>query len=64
MAPSAVAVEDSQSTSVTAAEPARIREDETHIAKAAARPAQSHEEYQYLNLIRDILNNGEHRPDR
>jgi thymidylate synthase len=23
-----------------------------------------HEEYQYLNLIREILNNGEHRPDR
>ena len=23
-----------------------------------------HEEYQYLNLIRDILANGEHRPDR
>ncbi|KAH8729044.1 thymidylate synthase/dCMP hydroxymethylase domain-containing protein [Phaeosphaeriaceae sp. PMI808] len=24
----------------------------------------SHEEYQYLNLINDILQNGEHRPDR
>lgn len=24
----------------------------------------NHEEYQYLNLIRDILDNGEHRPDR
>ncbi|KAL1592249.1 Thymidylate synthase [Paraconiothyrium brasiliense] len=24
----------------------------------------AHEEYQYLNLIRDILDNGEHRPDR
>lgn len=24
----------------------------------------SHEEHQYLNLIRDILENGEHRPDR
>jgi hypothetical protein len=23
-----------------------------------------HEEYQYLDLIRDILENGEHRPDR
>ncbi|GAM90246.1 hypothetical protein ANO11243_082880 [Dothideomycetidae sp. 11243] len=23
-----------------------------------------HEEYQYLNLIRDIIENGEHRPDR
>lgn len=29
-------------------------------------PAQqkSHEEYQYLNLIRLILSDGEHRPDR
>lgn len=24
----------------------------------------AHEEYQYLDLIRDILENGEHRPDR
>ena len=24
----------------------------------------NHEEYQYLKLIRDILDNGEHRPDR
>lgn len=23
-----------------------------------------HDEYQYLNLIRDILQNGEQRPDR
>jgi thymidylate synthase len=23
-----------------------------------------HEEHQYLDLIRDILENGEHRPDR
>lgn len=27
-------------------------------------PSKDHEEYQYLNLIRDILQNGEHRPDR
>ena len=27
-------------------------------------PTKPHEEYQYLNLIRDILQNGEHRPDR
>lgn len=25
---------------------------------------QSHEEYQYLNLIAGILESGEHRPDR
>ena len=24
----------------------------------------THEEYQYLDLIREILDNGEHRPDR
>lgn len=24
----------------------------------------NHEEFQYLNLIKDILRNGEHRPDR
>jgi thymidylate synthase len=24
----------------------------------------NHEEYQYLDLIREILDNGEHRPDR
>lgn len=23
-----------------------------------------HEEYQYIDLIQDILDNGEHRPDR
>ncbi|KAK7900742.1 Thymidylate synthase [Exophiala xenobiotica] len=27
-------------------------------------PDPNHEEYQYLNLIRDILSRGEHRPDR
>ncbi|EMC93309.1 hypothetical protein BAUCODRAFT_26621 [Baudoinia panamericana UAMH 10762] len=27
-------------------------------------PSLQHEEYQYLNLIREILDNGEHRPDR
>lgn len=26
--------------------------------------ASSHEEHQYLDLIRDILAHGEHRPDR
>jgi hypothetical protein len=27
-------------------------------------PASRHEEYQYLDLVREILENGEHRPDR
>jgi len=26
--------------------------------------AKRHEEYQYLDLVQDILDNGEHRPDR
>lgn len=30
----------------------------------APRQHASHEEYQYLDLIRDILEEGEHRPDR
>jgi len=37
------------------------------VAKAqyvAPQQQATHEEYQYLNLIRDILDNGEHRPDR
>lgn len=29
-----------------------------------SRTAPRHEEYQYLDLIRRILNEGEHRPDR
>lgn len=38
------------------------------MADAGAKPAQNgterHEEYQYLDLVREILDNGEHRPDR
>ncbi|KAL1297043.1 hypothetical protein AAFC00_004633 [Neodothiora populina] len=40
---------------------------ETSPSQQKAPPSPSnteHEEYQYLNLIRDILDNGEHRPDR
>ncbi|KAK0650963.1 Thymidylate synthase [Lasiodiplodia hormozganensis] len=33
-------------------------------AKPASGSSIRHEEYQYLDLIRDILENGEHRPDR
>lgn len=37
-----------------------------HETKSDSAPAQpkAHEEYQYLNLIRLILFDGEHRPDR
>lgn len=31
---------------------------------SAPKQRQTHEEYQYLDLIREILDNGEHRPDR
>lgn len=31
-------------------------------AAEAGKP--NHEEFQYLNLIKDILRDGEHRPDR
>jgi thymidylate synthase len=36
------------------------------IAESSPNPKASpdHEEHQYLDLIRDILENGEHRPDR
>lgn len=27
-------------------------------------PSKRHEEYQYLDLVREILEDGEHRPDR
>lgn len=33
-------------------------------ATEAQIPASRHEEYQYLDLVREILENGEHRPDR
>lgn len=33
-------------------------------ANGTSKADPSHEEYQYLNLIRDILDHGEHRPDR
>lgn len=34
------------------------------VSAAIITNALRHEEYQYLDLIRDILQNGEHRPDR
>jgi hypothetical protein len=39
----------------------------TSSAAPAVTPTQSgkpHEEHQYLDLVREILDNGEHRPDR
>jgi hypothetical protein len=39
-----------------------IKKDISPPAKSPGAP--NHEEHQYLDLIRDILTNGEHRPDR
>jgi thymidylate synthase len=33
-------------------------------ATEAGIPSARHEEYQYLDLVREILDIGEHRPDR
>jgi thymidylate synthase len=34
-------------------------------SKATSAPvARTHEEYQYLDLVQEILESGEHRPDR
>jgi thymidylate synthase len=41
----------------------QLKPEETPKHKAPRQHA-SHEEYQYLDLIRDILEDGEHRPDR
>jgi thymidylate synthase len=35
----------------------------TEITNASSKSS-THEEYQYLDLIREILETGEHRPDR
>jgi thymidylate synthase len=40
-------------------------EAKRELSPAPERPDHcKHEEHQYLDLIRDILDNGEHRPDR
>ncbi|KAI9799371.1 MAG: Thymidylate synthase [Piccolia ochrophora] len=47
---------------ITAEPPASISVSSTPAEHPAEDP--THEEHQYLNLIRNILSNGEHRPDR
>lgn len=37
---------------------------ESHVKHNGQAALQRHEENQYLDLVRDILDNGEHRPDR
>ncbi|SLM40774.1 thymidylate synthase [Lasallia pustulata] len=51
-----------QLTEASAAQDNTAKDVSTLKKQAPANP--SHEEYQYLNLIQNILDNGEHRPDR
>lgn len=47
--------------------PASVDPDKTSSKTSANEnglPAKRHEEYQYLDLVREILETGEHRPDR
>jgi len=58
MAPGAIEL-GSASGPATVLKPSQAPEQST-----AIRENPQHEEYQYLDLIQDILDNGEHRPDR
>lgn len=51
---------------ISATPPQETKKDVKNGTPASGTPKvdSSHEEYQYLNLIRDILEHGEHRPDR
>jgi thymidylate synthase len=62
MAPSAVDAVESQVG--PASGPEVILEPEMSPPRTAQRSQPRHEEYQYLDLIRQILDEGEHRPDR
>ena len=62
MAPSAV--DASGSTFGPASGPEVILEPEISTTPTAPRSQPRHEEYQYLDLIRQIIDEGEHRPDR
>lgn len=57
MSPSAVDIGPASGPEVT------LKPQETPEHKAP-RQHPEHQEYQYLDLIRDILHSGEHRPDR
>lgn len=47
-----------------AVESAIMSTPENPTKQNGAAPAKRHEEYQYLDLVREILEEGEHRPDR
>ena len=46
------------------AELQQLRQEKAEWAKSSANAPPKHEEYQYLDLIRTVLQHGEHRPDR
>ncbi|KAF5520519.1 Thymidylate synthase [Colletotrichum aenigma] len=48
----------------TAVESANMSAPENPTKQNGGSPAKRHEEYQYLDLVREILETGEHRPDR
>ncbi|KAJ4308237.1 Thymidylate synthase [Neodidymelliopsis sp. IMI 364377] len=48
---------------ISATPPPEVQK-ETKSSNGTAKADPTHEEFQYLNLIRDILDHGEHRPDR
>jgi thymidylate synthase len=47
-----------------AVETVAVPQIEAAAKQNGAPPAKRHEEYQYLDLVQEILNDGEHRPDR
>lgn len=48
----------------TAVESATMPPPENAPKQNGSVPTKRHEEYQYLDLVREILEEGEHRPDR
>ena len=62
MAPSAIDAPESKIG--PASGPEVILEPEVSTTPTAPRLQPRHEEYQYLDLIRQIIDEGEHRPDR
>ena len=45
-------------------EPLAVDKMETQIKQNGTAPSKPHEELQYLELVQEILETGEHRPDR
>lgn len=61
--PTPVDITQSPSTAINGQQTSSANDIEEQTAESSA-SSPIHEEYQYLNLIRKILAEGEHRPDR